>query len=111
MQDIDAEPDPSRPDFGLISALGLPAHSRVPHGRTGLATPEEYDRYFRIVRREPDLADWSRTCLQVGASLLRDLDRSGLSSDDKCTLLKGLVEIERLTLERWVRTADEAANR
>lgn len=107
--DTDPEPDPTRTDYGLIAPLSLPAESRVPDARTGLATAEEYDRYFRIVRGEADLLAWSRTCLAVGTSLLRDLDRSGLSADEKYAVLKGLLVVDRLTLERWVRAAAEVS--
>lgn len=101
-----ARDDAIEPDFGLISPLAVPPDSHVPEGLTEGSSPEEYDRYFRIVREQTGLLDWTRSCLQVEARLRADLERSGLSTEDRGRVLEGLLAIHRVTLERWLAAAD-----
>lgn len=96
------------PDFGLIAPLALPPDSLVPDPETGSSTPDEYDVYFRIVRDDPSLLAWSRTCLRIDQELRSDLDRSSLSLDEKTKILEALLAVHRVTLERWVAAAERA---
>lgn len=102
--------DESAPDYGLISPLAIPPESRVPEGLTPGSSPEEYDRYFRILRDHPGLLGWTRDCLRVDAELLADLERSNLPIEDRYRVLTGLLAIHRVTLQRWL-AAGEAAQR
>lgn len=96
------------PDFGLVSPLAVPPDSRVPEGISEGSDPEEYDRYFRILRDQPGLPDWTRHCLRLEADLVADLDRSGLPAEDQGRVLEGLLAIYRVTLERWLAAAELA---
>jgi len=95
-------------DYGLVAPLGLPPESKAPDPKTGLSTEEEYDRYFRIVRDDPGLLAWSRTCARIDGEVLEDLERTSLTPEDKVRILQGLLAVYRVTLERWV-AAGEAA--
>jgi hypothetical protein len=95
-------------DYGLVSPLGIPPESKVPDPKTGSSTGEEYDAYFRIVRDDPSLLGWSRTCTRIDGELMEDLERTSLSADEKVHVLQGLLAVYRVTLERWV-AAGEAA--
>jgi hypothetical protein len=95
-------------DHGLVSPLALPPDSKVPDPATGGSTADEYDLYFRIVRDDPGLLEWSRTCARVDRELLEDLDRTSLSAEQKYRILQGLVTVYGVTLERWVTAADAA---
>lgn len=94
------------PDHGLVAPVALPAGSRIPEPGTGCSTPAEYDRYFRIVRDDPGLLPWTRACLRINGELLEDLQRTGLTAEDKCQILHGLVTVQQLTLQRWVAVGD-----
>lgn len=74
----------------------------MPDSVTGVATPAEYDMYFRLVRRSIGLSDWTRTCLTVGREVLADLDKTNLSDRERCDLLAGLVAVQEMTLARWL---------
>jgi hypothetical protein len=93
-------------DYGLVSPLALPADSKVPDPETGGSTDAEYDAYFRIVRDDPSLLEWSRTCMRIDGELLDDLERTTLSPEEKYRILQGLVTVYRVTLERWVAGAE-----
>jgi hypothetical protein len=95
-------------DHGLIAPLALPPDSKVPDPETGASNDAEYDLYFRIVRDDPSLLEWSRTCTRIERELLDDLDRTSLSGEEKYRVLHGLVTVYRVTLERWVAAADSA---
>jgi len=95
-------------DYGLISPLALPPDAKVPDPHTGSSTEAEYDLYFRIVRENPGLLEWSRTCVRIDRELLDDLERTSLSAEEKYKVLQGLVTVFGVTLERWV-AAGEAA--
>lgn len=97
------------PDYGLITPLAVPPDSHVPDGLDDGSSPDEYDRYFRIVRDQPGLLDWTRSCLSVEARVRADLDRSGLPDEDRGRVLEGLLAIHRVTLERWLAAADAVA--
>ena len=101
--------DDVTPDYGLISPLAIPPHSRVPEGLTDGSSAEEYDRYFRIIREHPGLLEWTRDCLEVEARVREDLARSGLPSEDQGRVLGGLLDIHRVTLERWLAAGEAAA--
>lgn len=96
------------PDYGLVSPLSIPEGSKVPHPKTGVSGPEEYDLYFRIVRDNGGLVAWSQSCLRIGGALLDDLRHAELSAEDKCRILEGLVSVQRVTLERWVALGEAA---
>jgi hypothetical protein len=99
------------PDFGLVAPLAVPPDSRVPEGLADGSSPEEYDRYFRILRDRPGLPEWTRHCLRVEAELVADLDRSSLPREERGRVLEGLLAIYRVTLERWVDAAETAEAR
>jgi hypothetical protein len=103
-----AADDEVPPDFGLIAPLAIPPDSKVPDPETGASTPDEYDVYFRIVRDDPSLLAWSRTCLRIDEELRSDLDRSSLSATDRAQILEALLAVHRVTLERWVAAAERA---
>lgn len=99
------------PDFGLVTPLAVPPDSRVPEGLADGSSPEEYDRYFRILRDRPGLPEWTRHCLRVEAELVADLDRSSLPREERGRVLEGLLAIYRVTLEHWVAAAEAAEAR
>ncbi len=101
--------DEQPPDFGLVAPLAIPPESRVPDGLTEGSDEAEYDRYFRILRDDPGLLDWTRNCLRVEADLLDDLERSSLSAEEREKVLEGLLAIHRVTLERWLAAGETAA--
>lgn len=90
----------------LITTLSLPEGSRVPDPADGKATSTEFDRYFRIVRDNPDLLKWSRTCLDLLGIQLADLSTSTLDWEQKSRILEGMLVIQRVTLEKWVQLAE-----
>jgi hypothetical protein len=96
-------------DYGLISPLALPPDAKVPDPHTGSSTEAEYDLYFRIVRENPGLLEWSRTCVRIDRELLEDLERTSLSADEKYRILQGLVTVYGVTLRRWVAAGEAAA--
>lgn len=98
----------SRSDAEIIGQVSIPAESRVPDAATGAATPTEYDLYFRILRGNPGLLEWSRSCLETHAGQIRDLDHTSLTAEEKCEILQGMLLVQRVTLKKWV-TATEAA--
>ncbi len=100
--------DDPQPDYGLVAPLSIPADSLVPDPDTGASTSAEYDLYFRIVRDNPGLLPWTRTCLRVNGELLEDLQHTGLPVEDKYQILHGLLAVQRVTLERWVAAGDDA---
>jgi hypothetical protein len=87
----------------LIATLSIPAGSTVPDPADGRSSMPEYDRYFRIVRDNPDLLQWTRTCLDLLGTQLRDLAASGLDWKEKSQILEGMVVIQRVTLEKWAK--------
>jgi hypothetical protein len=95
------------PDFGVIDPITLPSDGKMPDG-AGSSSRAEYDRYFRLERRSPGLASWSQTCLQVQRNVLRDLDRTDLTAEDRCDILAGCVTVLHSTLERWLDGIEEA---
>lgn len=95
-------------DHGLVLPLAIPPDSLVPDPVTGLSNPAEYDLYFRMARENPGLLAWSRSCLRIDVELLDDLQRTGLSAEDRCQILQGLLTVHRVTLERWVALAETA---
>lgn len=99
------------PDHGLIAPISVPDGNRIPDELTGIATPAEYDRYFRLSRHSMDLADWTRTCLTVHRELVADLDHSALGENDKQAILVGLVTVQDITLSRWLGVASDVAER
>jgi len=107
---LDSSPLDSAPlDYGLVSPLGLPVDARVPERVRGGSDSDEYDLYFRITRDNPGLETWTRECLRVQAELVADLERSSLPADVRCDVLRGVISIQRATLERWVDAVASAA--
>src|SRR5438477_1443141 len=90
-------------DYGLIAPLSIPEDSKIPDPVKKSSTSAEYDLYFRIVRANPDLLEWTKTCLQIQRVQIEDLDRSSLSDQEKYALLKGLSVVYGITLEKWVK--------
>ncbi len=91
-----------------MTPLAVPPDSRVPEGLATGSSPEEYDRYFRILRDRPGLPEWTRHCLRVEAELVADLDQSSLPREERGRVLEGLLAIYRVTLEHWVAAAEAA---
>lgn len=87
----------------LIATLSIPVSSRVPDPADGKSTTEEYDRYFRIVRDNPDLLKWTRTCLNLLEIQLADLAASTLDDKEKGHIMEGMLLIQRVTLEKWIK--------
>lgn len=101
-----SENEVPEPDYGVVRPVSLPPDGRIPDPATGSSTPAEYDRYFRILRDDPSLLRWSRSCLEVQERLLDDLNASGLTPDERCEVLRGCVLILQTTLEKWVKVGD-----
>ena len=99
------EPDPP-PDFDLIAPIALPDDGLIPDPAGGTAGQAEYDAYFRLVRGQPDLAAWSRSCLEVQRRVLDDLHRSSLPTEERASIMEGCLVIAHSTLKRWVDVAD-----
>jgi len=97
-------------DYGLITPITLPVDGRMPDAATGVSSKAEYDDYFRLIREDPDLEAWSRSCLDVQRRVLADLDLTELSAEDRCDILAGCLVVLHATLERWV-GADELQSR
>jgi hypothetical protein len=89
-------------DHGLIEPLAIPPDSLVPDPATGTSNEIEYDLYFRVIREDPGLLAWTRSCLRIDGELMEDLHRTKLSAEDRCDILQGLLTVHRVTLERWV---------
>jgi hypothetical protein len=107
MTDPDGAAEQPELDHGLIEPLAIPPDSLVPDPATGTTNEAEYDLYFRVIRADPGLLAWTRSCLRIDGELLEDLHRTGLSAEDRCDILQGLLAVHRVTLERWV-TVGEA---
>jgi hypothetical protein len=90
----------------LIRPIGLPEDSKVPDPTSGVSTSEEYDIYFRIVRENPDLLAWTRTCLDIQKAQIEELDHTSFSQEEKYELLRGLTVVYGITLERWARIGE-----
>ena len=90
----------------LIATLSIPEHSKVPDPADGRSTMPEFDRYFRIVRDNPDLLKWSRTCLDLLGIQLADLSASPLDWRERSQILEGMLLIQRITLEKWVKLGE-----
>lgn len=97
------------PDYGLIAPISIPNDGKIPDAEAGRSNRDEYDRYFRIVREDPELTRWSRSCLDVQQRILDDLDATELSAEDRCDILAGCVVILISTLERWLAPARQEA--
>jgi hypothetical protein len=92
-------------DYNLIEPITIPHDSRVPGAHAG---PDEYDRYFRIVRDRPGLLSWSRTCLDIQEQVLQDLACAELTAEERCELLQGFLIVQSVTLAKWVRAGEAA---
>lgn len=100
---------PRRADLGeLVEELSIPEGSKVPDPARGRSTPEEYDAFFRLVRGQPSLLKWSRSCVKVLAEQLDDLEAASLTAEQKCRILEGMLLVQRVTLERWVELGERA---
>ena len=93
-------------DSRLVAAISLPDDARIPGVHDGRATSEEYDRYFRIVRNDPDLPEWTRTCVDTLDAQLADLELASLSGEQKCQILGGILLIFQATLRRWLASGE-----
>ncbi|KAA1018282.1 hypothetical protein FVA95_24010 [Pseudonocardia sp. EV170527-09] len=91
-------------DHGLIEPISVPTNHRIPDPWTGTATPGEYDRYFRLARDDMDLAEWTRSCLDLNARITDDLEFTSLDENDKRAILIGLVTVQSITMSRWLTT-------
>lgn len=89
----------------LISAISIPESSRIPDGH-GRSTPAEYDLYFRILRENSGLVDWSRTCVSTLDAQLDDLENSSLSEEEKNLILQGMIQVISTTLQKWIRLSE-----
>lgn len=95
----------------LIETLSIPESSKIPDPADGRSTKAEYDRYFRLVRDNPDLLRWSRTCLDLFGRQLADLSTSTLDWQERSQILEGMLLIQRITLEKWVRLGEAGTKR
>jgi hypothetical protein len=95
----------------LIAHLSIPEGSKIPDPSTGLSTPAEYDRYFGLCRDNPGLVDWSRMCVAIYEAQLDDLNTTTLKPEEKCEILKGIVLVQRLTIEKWIKAVEAAQDR
>ena len=96
------------PDYGLIAPIALPADGLIPDPASGQCGQEEYDAYFRLVRGQPDLTEWSRSCLTIQQRMLDDLEHSALPAQERAAIMKGCLVIVHNTLKCWVDVADSA---
>lgn len=94
--------DHEKSDFGLVYPITLPENARIPDPNTGRSTSEEYDQYFRILRDQQGLKDWSKLCTSLLHRLLDDLDTSTLEPADERDILRGFLIVLQTTLMRWV---------
>ncbi|MBY8870778.1 hypothetical protein K7640_02835 [Micromonospora sp. PLK6-60] len=94
-------------EYGPITPITLPVDGRMPDPATGGSSKAEYDDYFRLIRERPDLAAWSRSCLDVQRQVLADLDLTELSAEDRCDILAGCLVVLHATLDRWVATGGQ----
>lgn len=106
MSDRDDKTTGASPDSDLLQSLSIPAGSKVPDPGTGLSTPEEYDFYFRILRDSPGLLEWSRACLTIYDAQLQDLERTSLTLEEKLKIVQGILLVQRVTLEKWVKVGE-----
>ena len=65
-------------------------------------TAAEYDRHFGLDRGDPDLAEWSRSCLRVLEAQREDMHASSLAVEEKLRITEGMCIVFELVLERWV---------
>ncbi len=98
-------------DYGLIAPLGIPKDGKIPDAAAGSCGREEYDRYFRLRREDQELAQWSRSCLDVQRRLLDDLDATDLSAQDRCDIMAGWLVVMHCTLEKWLVLSTGAVTR
>ena len=56
----------------MIEPLAIPPDSLVPDPDTGSSNEVEYDLYFRLVREDPGLLAWTRSCLRIDGELVYD---------------------------------------
>src|SRR5438093_1547802 len=102
------QPEPRWLQDEIVAHLSIPEGSKIPDPSTGLSSPAEYDRYFGIRRDNPGLLDWSRTCIKIYDAQLDDLNRTTLTAEERCEILKGMVLVQRLTLEKWIIALESA---
>jgi hypothetical protein len=88
------------PDYGLIAPLSLPRDGKIPDA--GVCGREEYEKYFRLLREDQELAQWSLSCLSVQRRVLSDLDATDLSAEDRCHIMAGCLMVMHCTLEKWL---------
>ncbi|SFB40998.1 hypothetical protein SAMN05216266_110127 [Amycolatopsis marina] len=89
-----------------VDPIVVPADSQLPSPHGDAERGAEYDRYFAIVRGRPDLVSWSRSCLDTQERVLAELEDCGLSDEQRCALLHGLLTVLQETLESWLSAAD-----
>jgi hypothetical protein len=99
---IGAAAESAPPDYGLITPISIPEDGKIPDAAVGTSSRDEYDRYFRLVREQPELVTWSRSCLDVQRRLLDDLWSTGLSAEERCDILAGCLVVLLSTLEKWL---------
>jgi excinuclease UvrABC ATPase subunit len=90
----------------LIAAISIPAGSKIPNPSSDLSTPTEYDMYFRIIRSNGGLIEWSRACLDIFDRQVRDLENTSLTLEEKSFILQGILTIHKITLEKWVKAGE-----
>ncbi|MGA5133402.1 hypothetical protein ACPCTO_26725 [Streptomyces olivoreticuli] len=92
------------PGDALLNPLSIPDDSRIP-GAAPSGGEADYERYFHISRDAPDLAAWTRGCLELQAAVLDDLPRTGLDEEERAAILTGLLLASHATLTSWTCTA------
>ncbi|WP_103501460.1 hypothetical protein [Streptomyces sp. SM14] len=98
-----APPRADRRDPGP-APVSLPDDLRFP-GSGGAA---EYERYFRIRRSAPELAEWTNGLLTAQESVLADLPTTRLGDGERLDLLAGMLVLSQAALAAWNGAADAA---
>ncbi|MGK5543741.1 hypothetical protein ACSNOH_03225 [Streptomyces sp. URMC 127] len=88
-----------------LTPLTLATDARIPARAAAGATTADYDRYFHIARRAPDLTVWTRDVLALQAAVLADLPHTGLDDSQRAAVLTGLLHASHATLAAWARSA------
>jgi hypothetical protein len=92
--------NPNGPDH-----LPIPHGSKIPAADTARSTRADYDAYFNLVRTNPGLVQWSRSCMSVLGQQRLGMDASQLSLYDRLRILDGANVVLQILLEKWLDAA------
>jgi hypothetical protein len=102
---MNGDDEPKSHQLPAPHILSIPAGSALPPSGQLQATSETYDRYFNIARNNPDLLEWSTSCLAVLKTQEATMAESSLTPDDQLRIMRGTAVTLALTLERWLALA------